>query len=386
MSNIFNVLEFPHFMDNKNIRRDALDRAGQIIVKAGTRLLISKESIAELVSGIALLRQKGYRVLLVTSGAVGRGMEALGIKKRPRKLAGVQALAAIGQSELMSIYSAECRKHGFIAAQLLLTAADLRNRERYLNVMNCINALWDDGVLPIVNENDSVSVAEIKFGDNDTLAGMLTSLTDSGLAIILTTEDGLRNRNADGSLSERISTVSKLTESIKALAGGTDNSEFSVGGMASKLRAADIVTSAGAYLWIADGRKKNIISDIIDGKDVGTVFAPAPNRMQGRKRWLTFFSRTSGTVTVDAGAEKAVTGAGKSLLPSGVVGFTGDFKRGDALEIVSLSGKIIARGLSNFSSGDFARIIGKKSSEIHKILGEDADEEIIHRDNMTLLQ
>ena len=370
---------------DKDFRRKALKQAGQVIVKAGTRLLIDRESISALVSGIAELRKTGRRVLLVSSGAVGRGMKALNIQRRPRKLADVQALAAIGQSELMSIYAEECRKYGFAVAQLLLTAADLRNRERYLNVMNCINSLWEQGVLPIVNENDPVSVDEIKFGDNDTLAGLLTSLTASGLALILTTEDGLRDRNSDGTLGDRISVVEKLDSGILSLAGGTDNSDLSTGGMSSKLHAAEIVTAGGAYLWIADGRQKDIISKIIRGEDVGTVFVPKSDRLPGRKRWLTFFCRTSGKITVDDGAARAIIQSGKSLLPSGVTGCEGDFRRGDTVEISDCRGKVIARGLTNFSLNECEKIMGKNSQEIHLLLGADADEVVIHRDNLTLL-
>ena len=276
-------------MDENNlaVRRELLKSARQVVVKAGTRLLTSQEAIAELVSGIDVLRRAGKRVLLVTSGAVGMGMRALELKRRPKELAQVQALAAIGQSRLMAIYDAECRKRGFKTAQLLLTAADLRNRERYLNVMNCVNAIWDAGVLPIVNENDSVSVSELKFGDNDTLAGMLASITDSRLG-------------------KRISVVKELSESVRAMAGGTDNSEFSIGGMSSKLHAAEIVTAAGEYLWIADGREKGALEKVLAGEDIGTVFLPRARRIPGRKRWISFFSRVSGSLLVDEGAAKAV--------------------------------------------------------------------------------
>ncbi len=370
---------------NSAIRKTALERAGQIIVKAGTRLLIDRRSIAALVAGIARLRRSGRQVLLVTSGAVGQGMEALNLAKRPRKLAKVQALAAIGQSELMAIYAEECRKHGFVAAQLLLTAADLRSRERYLNVCNCINALWESGALPIVNENDSVSVDELKFGDNDTLSGLLASLTGAGLVVILTTESGLRDRNADGTLGNRISVVRSLTESVKALAGDTDNGEFSVGGMTSKLRAAEIVTKAGGYLWIADGREEKIWDQLLSAQDVGTIFVPREDKLRGRKRWLSFFSRVSGFLTVDDGAAEALIARGKSLLPSGVIAVSGEFRRGDAVEIRNRQGQPIARGLTNFSSAECQKILGRRSAAIHEILGEDADEEIVHRDNLSLL-
>ena len=370
--------------NNLAIRREVVKQARQVIVKAATRLLTSQEAIAELVEGIDALRRHGSRVLLVSSGAVGMGMRILGLKKRPKELAQVQALAAIGQSRLMSIYDEECGRRNFKTAQLLLTADDLRSRKRYLNVMNCINALWENGVLPIVNENDPVSVDELKFGDNDTLAGMLASLTDSQLTIILTTEQGLRER-VDGVLGDRISVVESLDETVKAMAGDTDNSEFSIGGMSSKLRAAEIVTAAGEYLWIADGRVKGILNSIMNGEDVGTVFLPRRHRLTGRKRWITFFSRISGVLLVDAGAARAVKEQGKSLLPSGVKFVSGVFKRGDAVEISGPDGVPFARGLVNFEASDCLKICGRHSDEIHAILGPNVDDELIHRDNLTLL-
>ncbi len=374
-------------MKNENlaVRHELLRHARQVIVKAGTRLLTSQEAIAELVAGIAAVRARGCRVLLVTSGAVGMGMRTLGLTRRPKELAQVQALAAIGQSRLMSIYEEECHARGFKTAQLLLTAADLRNRERYLNVMNCINALWESDVLPIVNENDSVSVDELKFGDNDTLAGMLASLTGSQLTVILTTEQGLRSRNEDGTLGERLSVVPALNDAIRGMAGGTDNSEFSIGGMSSKLRAADIVTAAGEYLWIADGRVKGMLESVMNGEDVGTVFLPRRRRLSGRKRWITFFSKVSGALMVDAGAKNAVEKQGRSLLPSGVRFVSGSFRRGDTVEISGADGVPFARGLVNFDAADCLRICGAHTDEIHAVLGPNVDDELVHRDNLTLL-
>ena len=370
---------------NKKGRSAALAASKQVIIKAGTRLLIDRESIARLVDGVAAIRKSGRKVLLVTSGAVGMGMETLKVKSRPRELAKIQALAAVGQSALMAIYSAECKRHGFEAAQLLLTAADLRQRERYLNVMNCINALWENGVLPIVNENDSVSVNELKFGDNDTLAGLLGSLTGSNLTVLLTTVDGLKNRDENGKLSDRISVVSKLSDDILGLAGGTDDSKFSIGGMESKLRAANIVTSAGGYLWIADGREPDTIERLLKGEDIGTLFLPKGRRLSGHKRWFTFFSKVSGRLTVDAGAFNAIVNSGKSLLPAGVTNVSGEFKRGDTVEIADSYGIPFARGLVNYTSAECIRLCGCHSDQIHAAMGSDCEIEMVHRDNLTLL-
>lgn len=372
--------------DQITLRRKALVSAKQIIVKAGTRLLIDRESIAKLVSGIAKLRESGHRVLLVSSGAVGMGMELAGVSRRPAELAEKQALAALGQTKLMSIYSEEAAKHGFQVAQLLLTAADLRNRSRYLNVMNCITALWEKNILPIANENDSVSVDELKFGDNDTLAGMLTSVTGADLTILLTTVNGLKDRNPDGSLAERIPVVEKITEKIKSLAGGTDDNNFSIGGMESKLRAAEIATAAGAYLWIADGRETDTIDQILAGADTGTLFLPRQHRVSGRKRWVGFFSKVSGTLTIDDGAACALLQKGKSLLPSGVISVAGNFRRGDTVEIITRQNQPVARGLVNFDAVQLLSICRKHSDEVIEILGRNVETEAVHRDNLVLLE
>ena len=371
---------------NLRLRRELIAHCRQIVVKAGTRLLTDPARFRELIAGIAFLRQRNFKVMLVSSGAVGTGMRALGLAKRPRQLSEVQALAAIGQGKLMALYDAECRKFGFQTAQLLLTASDLRSRSRYINVMNCINALWERGVLPIVNENDSVSVAELKFGDNDTLAGMLTSLTGAQLTVLLTTVDGLLGRNSDGSLGERIPVVAKITDKIRSLAGGTDDSDLSTGGMASKLRAAGLSTASGAWLWIADGRMDDIMQKIVDGEDTGTLFLPEEHKVPGRKRWFGFFSKISGEITVDSGAQHAVCRNGSSLLPSGVIRIDGEFKRGDTVDVCDADGRPFARGLVNFDSADCRRIMGRHSVELPEILGTSAEAELIHRDNLILLE
>lgn len=372
--------------EKKNIvREQVINNANQIIIKVGTRLLTDTKRIAIFIDGINAIRKTGKKVLLVTSGAVGLGMQQLGLKKRPKRLADVQALAAIGQSKLMEIYEHECRRHGFLPAQLLLTADDLRDRGRHLNVLNCINALWANNILPIINENDSVSVDELKFGDNDILSALLATMTMTPLTIILTTEDGLRER-IDGKLGARVSLVEKQDENLKASATGTDNSTFSIGGMSSKLRAAEIINSAGDYLWVADGRKDSTLEDILRGDDVGTIFIPEQkHRLQSRKRWIKYFSRCHGRIVIDAGAVEAVCCKGRSLLPSGVVSAAGRFKRGDTLEIIAPNGEIIGRGLSNFSYEECMQIIGRQSAEIKNILGQDADEEIVHRNHFAIL-
>lgn len=368
---------------NTTARKKVIAECDNIVIKVGTRLLTEPERIPRLISSIAELRQRGYRVILVSSGAVGIGMKQLGLNKRPSKLSQIQALAAIGQNKLMSIYDDECRKHNFKSAQLLLTSQDMK--ERHLNILNCIHALWSNDVLPIVNENDSVSVDELTFGDNDFLAAMLGTITRSPLTVILTTESGLRARNNDGTLGERISTVTAIDETMKASASGTDDSHFSIGGMISKLTAAEIVNAAGEYLWVADGRNDNTLLDIIAGKDIGTLFIPSKKRMSGKKRWLSFLTESVGQIIIDDGAAKAVRERGTSLLPSGVVSINGSFERGATVDICDKKGEILARGLINFSALEIERIKGCQTAEIADILNHDADSEIIHRDNLVVI-
>jgi glutamate 5-kinase len=273
-------------------RQQVIEDCENIIVKVGTRLLTDTQRIAVFIAGINAMRKKGKKVLLVTSGAVGLGMQQLGLKKRPSELAEVQAMAAIGQSKLMELYEQECRKFGFLPAQLLLTAEDLRNRERHLNVLNCINSLWTHNVLPVINENDSVSVDELKFGDNDILSALLAAMTRTKLTIILTTEEGLREK-VDGKLAGRVSLVEEIDDNLRNSASGTDNSMFSIGGMISKLRAAEIVVTAGDYLWIADGRKDSTLEDILSAKDIGTLFVPSKKHQLDSKNGGSNISRAA---------------------------------------------------------------------------------------------
>jgi glutamate 5-kinase len=355
--------------NNISVRKRIVGECSRVVVKVGTRLLTDQRRIPILIAGIAAMRKRGLKVILVSSGAVGVGMKELGLKKRPSKLSQVQALAAIGQNKLMAVYDQACREHGFKSAQLLLTANDLRSRERHLNVLNCVNALLKNDILPIVNENDSVSIDELKFGDNDILSGLLATMTRAQLTIILTTETGLREK-VDGKLGNRISVVEKIDNKMWASASGTDNSDFSIGGMSSKLKAANIATSAGEHLWVADGREDDILEQIMNAEDVGTLFVPRERQMQSRKRWIKFFSKAVGSVKIDDGAVTAVRDKGRSLLPSGAIEISGKFKR---------------RGLSNFSSEECTLILGLQSSEIAKKLKRDADDEIIHRNNLAII-
>jgi len=370
--------------ENLKQRQKIIKNAKRIVIKVGTRLLTDNSLFASLIEQIAELKKAGLQVILISSGAVGVGMKMLAMKKRPVKLSAIQALAAIGQSKLMSIYEQECAKYGFHAAQLLLTREDLNHRERHINVLNCINALCSQNNLPIINENDSVSVDELKLGDNDTLAGLVAVMTRCDLTVLLTTVDGLHS-TSNGKLDKRIPLVSALTDDLKQFADGTDDSALSIGGMITKLTAAEIVTSAGEALLIADGREENIIIKIFKCEDLGTLFIPVANQpMRSKQRWLSFFSRASAKIIIDDGAKTALLQKGRSLLPSGILTVEGIFQRGDTVNICDLNKKILAKGLSNYSSEDMLKILGKKSCEVRKTLGS-GDDEAVHRNNLAVI-
>ena len=374
-------------------REAALKDVKKVVVKVGTRLLTDVDGsskadrVRDLVAGIARLRKKGFDVLLVSSGAIGAGMSVLGTAARPSALQQLQAHAAVGQSRLMYLYETACIAHGFHCAQLLLTAADVKARERHLNVTSCLDALLGKGVLPIINENDSVSVDEIKFGDNDVLAALVASMVRADLTVLLTTVNGMHDRTAQNGLAgRRISVVNRISDEIRTMATGTDGNKFSIGGMATKLEAAELVTKAGEHLWIADGTSFSALDGVFAGRVVGTLFVAAKQRrMAGRKRFLAFFSKCNGDVTVDAGAEDAVVNRGRSLLPTGVTAVCGHFVRGDTVRILTQRGEEIGRGISNYSCDEIDRIKGKKTAEIRPTLGYEAyDDEIIHRSHLVL--
>ena len=339
-----------------------------------------------LVAQIASIRTGNRQVMLVSSGAVGLGMRTLGLQRRPKQLSMIQALAATGQSKLMAEYEKASAVHGFHVAQLLLTAEDLRDRSHHLNIVNCIGELWNSGILPIINENDSVSVAELKFGDNDMLAALLASMTRADLTILLTTVDGLHTTSG-GKLDKRISVVQKIESGMMQMAAGTDDSSLSTGGMASKLKAAQVVTAAGGHIWIADGRDPRVLERIFNAEDVGTLFLPQARQLESRKRWIGFFSKPKGSIYVDKGAAAAILERGKSLLPSGITRVKGEFGRGDTIEICNNESAPFARGLANYGSAEIKVIAGKKTSDMQHFLESPVtDDEVVHRNNMVILE
>jgi glutamate 5-kinase len=340
--------------------------------------------IRQLVREIAKLRRSGKQVILVTSGAIATGMEALGLRKRPTNLPELQMAAAVGQVRLMTLYDRCFGAEGCRIGQVLLTHSDLQHRVRHLNARNTMMVLLRNGIIPIINENDVVAVDEIKFGDNDILGSLVTVLIDAELLVLLSTTDGLRVPISSGR-TRRVPYLENVTREALALAWGK-GSDLSLGGMASKLKAAQTAVDAGAQVVIADGRKAHIIDQVISGRDVGTLIGSFHSSQRGvfkgRKRWLAFFHKAGGTVIVDEGAQRALEKNGHSLLPIGVLNVEGDFPRGSLVNVRTLEGAVIARGLSEYSSDEVRKIMGRRTSEIEGILGSREGDEVIHRDNM----
>lgn len=371
-------------------RKKIMTQAKRLVIKVGSRLLTDmgdtgkRERIDTLIAQIAQARKQHYEVVLVSSGAIGAGMRLLNIKKRPRSLPQLQAMAALGQSRLMALYENACANHGFHCAQILLSRDDLRNRSRNINIRNCLNALLAKKILPIINENDTVSVDEIRLGDNDLLAGLMAAMLRADLTILLTTVNGMRERH-NGQLGKRISFVTTLSKNLRSMAGGTDGNAFSTGGMDTKLKAAEICMAAGENLWIADGRDFSVLTRILQGEDVGTLFVPENgDRMTGAKRYLAFCSEPAGQIKIDAGAVQALQKGGKSLLPSGIIEIRGTFSTGDTVLVLAPDEQEIGLGMSNFSAAELEQIRGLRSEQIQATLTRDSDTEAIHRDNMVI--
>ena len=375
----------------KEIREHIVSGVKRIVLKVGSRLLVdenlfpSQERISQLVEQVSLLRQRGIEVILVSSGAISAGMSVLGWKKRPKELTELQAAAATGQSKIMAMYEEECRKFGFHCGQLLLTADDVKNRRRHLNFTNCLNALLRNDILPIINENDCISVEEICFGENDYLAALVSIISKSELTVLLTSVNGMYEKNTDGTFGDRISVINELSPELKQMASGTDGNELSTGGMETKLKAAEAVTQVGESLWIVDGRDFNVISQLINAEDIGTLFPGSEDKMRSHKRWMAFFPEISGTIVVDSGAVKALIDRGGSLLPGGIKEVQGEFTKGDIVDIRDGSAKLVGKGAANYSSEELQLIKGKKTTDIMALLGYHIYDEAVHRDNMVLL-
>jgi len=378
---------------NKEYRnRAALSK--RVVVKIGSRVLVQRsgrpdlQRIKALVKDIARLRRGGREVIVVSSGAIGAGIEALGRRTRPDNLPELQMAAAVGQTRLMSRYEKLFAAEKFKIAQVLLTHDDLRHRSRHLNARNTILTLLRNNIIPIVNENDAVAVDEIKFGDNDILASLVSLLVDAELLILLSTVDGLRRPVASGR-TRRVPHLEGITSGVLKLARDRE-SVFTVGGMASKLEAARMVVDMGTLAIIANGRKTGVLQRIVDGDDVGTVIG-LPRTLEkpalaSRKKWIAFFNKASGTLTIDDGAALALEKKGKSLLPIGIKEVQGEFEVGSVVNVRSESGALVARGLTEYASRDVRKIKGHRTSEIASLLGAKDFDEVIHRDHMVILK
>jgi glutamate 5-kinase len=370
-------------------RRELIDQALMVVVKVGTNVLtfddgrLAPERLQALADQLQRLRAAGRQVVLVSSGAIGAGMGRLSLPERPTDLPRLQASAAVGQSFLMRAYQECLDKHGVTAAQILLTAGDFDSRGRYLNVRNTILALFEWNVLPIINENDTVSVAEIRFGDNDHLAAMVTNLLRAQLLVLLTNVDGLYDGDPRSPASKKIDTVPVIDGAIMDLAGGS-KSTLGTGGMRSKLRAARLATAAGESVIMANGALPGVLDAIFACEPVGTFFLAHGSSMPSWKRWLGYTARPKGKFLVDGGARLAVEKRGRSLLPIGVVDVHGEFEKGDVVSLCDLDGREFARGLTNYPSTDASKILGMRTEQIAEILGNVAYEEIVHRDNLVV--
>ncbi|MDD2586546.1 MAG: glutamate 5-kinase [Syntrophomonadaceae bacterium] len=369
-------------------RYSGLEKCQRIVVKVGTSTLtyangqLNLHRIEQLVREMADLHNQGKEVLLVSSGAIGVGANRMGYRKAPRTIPGKQALAAIGQGALLQLYEKLFAEYGKIVAQVLLTRGDLDDRIRYLNATNTLLTLLDMQVIPIINENDTVVIEEIKFGDNDTLSAMVAGLIDADLLLILSDVDGLYDcdprSNDNACLLSEVSDISTEMEENSRSRG----SKFSSGGMYTKLRAARMCMAAGISMVIANSDEHDVIRRVVAGEELGTLFVPGEKKMHAREKWIAFGTLVQGKVIVDGGAEKALLKGGKSLLASGITGVEGHFDRGTVIAVETSGGKEFARGMVNYSAEEIRLIAGKKSSEIEKVLGEKDYDEVIHRNNL----
>ncbi|MDR2195972.1 MAG: glutamate 5-kinase [Gallionellaceae bacterium] len=368
-----------------------LTQSKRIVVKVGSSLVTNQgegldvDAISAWAKQIAVLRRDGCEVVLVSSGAIAEGMQRLGWKQRPSAVHELQAAAAVGQMGLVQVYESCFRKHDLHAAQVLLTHADLADRERYLNARSTLRTLLGLGVIPVINENDTVVTDEIKFGDNDTLGALVANLIEADALIILTDQPGLY------SADPRKDPAAKLIEQAQAgdaalerMAGGA-GSHIGRGGMITKVLAAKRAARSGAHTVIASGHEADVLPRLLRGERIGTLLVAPQMTLAARKQWLADHLQVSGRLTLDAGAVRVLRQEGKSLLPIGVIGVSGDFERGAAVALLDENGNDIARGLVNYSAAETRRIARRPSQEIESILGYVGEPELIHRDDLVLL-
>ncbi len=370
-------------------RKAHLAGVRKILVKVGSAVLTGEDGldlniIEQLVGDIAVLRERGLQIVLVSSGAIASGKHRMGIEGKLKSIPQKQAAAAVGQGRLMRVYSNAFGKHGLFVGQVLLTMSDITDRKRFLNIRNTLFTLMEWGVITIINENDTVAVDEIKFGDNDHLAAMVANIIEANLVINLTSTEGLYDRNpADTKKAKLIPIVTEFTPEIEA-AATEEATPVGMGGMKSKVQAAKKVTASGIPYIIAPGRRAGVLQEIMDGKETGTLFLPPTEHLNSRKYWIAFTLRSRGRIMIDEGAKEALVRDGKSLLPTGVTQVEGDFVLGDPVTCVDLEGNVIAKGLVNYGAEEIRKIMGLKSAKIEQVLGYKDYDEVIHRDNLAV--
>ncbi len=363
----------------------------RIVIKIGSSSLTHQTGKINLLQMELLVRQMadlhnaGLEVILVSSGAVGAGIGKLGLKGRPRTLPEKQAAAAVGQGILVHMYEKFFLEYGITVAQVLLTRGDFADRRRYLNARNALEHLLHIGVIPVINENDTVSVDELKLGDNDSLSALVASMLDAELLVVLSDIEGLYDSDPRSNPQARLlNEVKGVTGELELMAGGA-GSALGTGGMATKLQAAKIAGEAGVPMVIAKSTEPNLIRRLLQGEQLGTVFWPREAKLEYKKRWIAFANPVCGKIIIDRGAKAALLNQGKSLLPSGIVNAEGSFEMGNTVSIVDSGGMEIARGMVNYSFREVQKIKGLQTGEIEKVLGHKDYDEVVHRNNMVLL-
>jgi glutamate 5-kinase len=369
----------PSSEEDAKSAREAVTKARRVVIKVGSGALAAERGIYDrLANGVAEAHVERRSVAMVSSGAIALGIQKLGLRGRPKEMALLQAAAAAGQSVLMRLYEDAFARRELAVAQVLLTHADLSDRTRANNAREALGALLDAKVVPIINENDTVAVDEIRFGDNDLLASMVTPLVSADLLILLSDVPGLLDKKG-----ERVRIVRNVTREARPLVTDVTSSS-GTGGMASKVEAARRAMLAGASAVVADARDARTISAILAGEDVGTLFVPYPQRIQARKHWIAFTLRPRGAILLDHGAVVAVVERGRSVLPVGVLGVRGDFGPGDSVTLLSPDGREIGRGLARLGASETASIAGKKGDDLAALRGDQGDVVVVHRDDLVL--
>jgi len=370
-------------MPDRTIRQQILSQASRIVVKIGTNAVCDESGrldvrdVRRLARQVAALMRQGRTCTLVASGAIGAGLGELDLPERPRTMPELQAVAAVGQGELMRAFHDCFARLGLPVAQVLLTRDDFEDRTRYLNIRNTLRALSDLGALAIINENDAVAVDEIRYGDNDIIAAHVANMLGAEVLVFLSNVDGVMD---GGVVMDVIKQVDDETMGLVT----KERSLLGTGGMASKIAAAGMVTRAGEIAIIANARAPKVLTRVMAGKRIGTLFVPAGRRLSSRRRWIGQAARPAGKLTIDDGAAKALTEHGRSLLPSGVVEVEGKFTKGATVAVLDAQGNEVARGLTNYDSEQLARIKGLRTGQIPRILGDKPYDEVIHRNNMTV--